>query len=1113
MSSQETLLKDIQNQMMSMGLGGIKTGNPTLDGLLSQFLGGGIAPVPGAGQSVLDAYKMRSSTKDQLALMRESFGKSMLGQHLGGVGGFNTNSMIGSMAAQTLGMSGLMDTELMQAMNGGNPVRALMGLKANMTGLTMGQQFGSPMNADNNTVLAAFRGIQSQVFKQKTITSEDIDKEYKAKTQALFKGFKQEDRDRFKDYISTVGGEEVFDYNKFGADAKSKTSEFDSKAKAFSRAALNDEAKLKELKKDSSGNEAEIKTVTESLKKNTAEFDKLQKAKSDYVKDLGEALKTTDSVADLKNTLGEKLNVQTNQQSLRGYRIQDVTKTYAMAMDLNMTSLDPSVRNSNATTEEKARLSASGYAKNAMKVLRAVSDTTGAEDSETAMSQLNSFIGNSKINLGTEEGSAEAEDLVRRFKASARTAGVGISAVMEILNTVKGLSAQHPELRYSNGTASMETTINAMSTTTALTSTMGGDWVRQNGGQAAVSQTVAENAASARAQPITKQLMGIVGLTASKGLGEEKQAEAMKALDDWANNRDGLLGKGDHDFSETTKGVMMARFAERYGISLPELSIAMDSTSSQTVGNMFADKNKQYNFTSPGEFRAGYQDFFQGVENTLSARGKSPDEVKEIVAKMKKEIASGKTLSEVLTANGAQSHSGYITEQMAADANLSLMVTTGALEETDPAYRKLKAETSGKIASTAKAETDFAKKMSHLSGPALDNIVQAWMGGAYGNSLKEVKNMFTTEKGIGRSTSIFEAIQRNAEMPTDQNFRDAMVDILGGADDAGAQQDMTDVGLVSKEEREKADTARKAWRDSDVGYEAFKKATANKDLSSLAAAYKKRDTITDEELSLFGISRDELSAAGQFLTNTGLDSEKSLSKYGRKNFAELQKDMTTREGLVNTTARAQKEMTEEALSTGMTNLKEYFYAKSDASASGETETGDVLGMLSKAGYLSLRDPSKAATLDNVDWSKGDGMLMYHQDKNDGISAELNTTLLSKSSTDIMSEKVREEDKQYLKDKGVITEKDGVVTWDEEKLTNLQDRRKAVKALAGNDYADKMSQKISDVQSITDGQLAKSEASLTAEQLKNMTTTLGTGAQGITAALKELCSYISQSLGK
>lgn len=1153
---QNTLNKSRELSGMAMG-SGIQTGNPMVDMALNMFMGNMLAPVPGAGQSILDAYKMKDRSRDYMSLMRKAVGSSTIAQHIGGPGGFNTDGLFGGALTQFAGMSGVMDNSVLQAMNGGNPVKALMGLKANMTGMTMGQAFGQVGNADNETVLAAFKGMQDQLFKTKTISKTDLRNQEAEHSAALLKGMTPAAKAAMSKFIKKSNDKESFDFDAFSKEHKETSNSFldrQQKLKGdyedYSTEIKNlQDAKSKyvdsigdeNLKKDAGENydkhsAAAVQEISNKLKQNAASFEKLEKEKADYEKSISSTLDANKSVMSFRTQHGQKINVQADPEKMRGFKIQELTKSMTMAMDLNMGELSPEIRNDKKIgVRDKAHMLGSAFAEHSVGTLSAVRDLTGVETADGAMEQLNSLLGNStKYNLATKEGGAGAEDLIRRVKAAGRNAGVGLDAIMEVINQVKEISAAHPELKYAGGDVHMETSIKALNTTSALTAAMGGSWTRTMGGQAEVSRLVVENAQEAQSAPITNELMGITGLIqGDKSLSADKKKMMMDELNKWANSEDSVFAKGNHGFNPADKADLFRKMATIHGRRSIDYYNSAYSQSSVVAGHQFHDAHKEYNFGGAANGKV-YSDVNTTIMNAVASLDGATDAdvlriTKEVADDLSSMSANGMTPEKVLSVSRKLSNgrnvtlnngdTGSLIENLIGDKN-SMLAYTLHSKMKDPKFKaqydnQLKAQ---KSYATEEARMD--KELASLRQPFFDTIIQAYMGGSFAKGKDEIMKLVSTPLHQQRASDILDALNANSANTTADSYKNVMMESLGGK--AGLSKEAVDknldlLGITDSAQRAATHAQRRFWDENNQGYSDFTAITKGNTLTSVAEAYKelkKNGKISPELLAKLNTDEKTLRSGGAFMegahiTATNQTGEEYMNK---SPMSEILKQ-ASHIGF-ESSKKSLLELKSKELSA---------YYQSEEEVGDKEQSHSQLSLLSAAGYITHKAGKTGNTWSDFDWDKGQitGYNKYLKDREEGVlldGGRLDALLVGgkdvKKAYGVEGkEALSAGERKYLSEQGVVSvDKNGVTSWDDAKLKELTYKRKGLKAASENQLFSVTGDRLDEVKKNIDTNVTKIDQGLAVEQLKDMTSSMTTAAKGITTELSRLISVFTAALG-
>lgn len=1163
---QVRLPKEGQFSQMTFG-GGLQTGNSMIDMLLNMFLGNKLAPAPGGNQSILDAYNLRERSRDYMSLMRKSFGTSMLAQHLGGPAGINTDSMIGGLAAQMLGMSGIMDNPLLQAMNGGNPIKAMMGLKANMTGMTMGQGFGHIGLADNATVESMYKGMEEQLFKKRTVTAADLAEQQSEKSASLLKSLKEDQRKRLTKYIKKdKDGKELFDFDAFSADDSQASSQFDDalakrknilddyskEAKKLDEARSDFVKQMKDISPEEAGKQfdtthtAEIEDLKKKFQKSSDAFKELQDAKSTYIKDLGDAVSTTSAVLGFRSQLGQQVNQAADPKATRGFKIQDLTRSSLIAIDLNMASLGfDQAHDKRIPVEEKAHQLSSNFTKFAIPAISAFRDLTGAETAEEAMENMNSLMGNAKMNIGTEEGGKEMESLARRVKATARTAGIGITSMLEIIRQIKELSAAHPELAYTGGDVHMETAIRAAKTTAALSATMGAGWIRQNGGQAAVSQMVTENLAEAATQPITDEIYGIVGLIAGDASLLDKSPTGkgtrrdyiLAELNKWNQNQESALGKADHGFSGADKAYMKNRVAELMGQDVSRVYNASYSASSSMSGRQFAQGKSEYDFTAAGGHGAAYDYFFRAIQQDIMSQGLdiSDDELVGIMHDVKQEFSNvGRgegLLADIYsktrtTKNGKKftvSLGDYtLSEQNAANKELVFAATLHDRLTRDPNFAAEYKNMDVESRKYAVEEARLDSEMAQLRQPIIDTVVQAYMSGQFSKGKDELLALISTPDAKARGSSMLDMLNSNSSTTTASSFKNVMLEALGGhlgLSEEDVNANLALAGITDAKELAAIHAKRRQWSENSTALNAFDKATKNNTVYSIydAAKQLKAGKLTDDQLEKLGLDRTTVEQAGQMMDIIGED---TVKRFGGYTGEEFMKAVPMRDIISHVAHLGYESTKKNVLSLTENELSGYYQGQEATSQAGRAH--DQLKLLADAGYIKRKKGNTGNTWNDFDWGKetlaGLDKLVADRERTSALDgSKLDSLLTTKGMADVKAayssaDGMSANDKEYLAKNGIVKlDKDGkIVSWDDTKLNDLATTRKGLKVASENTLVTKNIAKLDEAKSELDGKLQQADDKLL-DEMKHMTKSFDAANKEISESIRALTKVLTGAL--
>lgn len=1042
--------RDLSRFTYSPNVPGIVTGNPVIDMILSMLIGGpGVNPVPGQGQGIYDAYMQRERSRTFLKFMQQGFGQSMVMQKMGGL---NTQGSLGSILSMMAGQpDGIMDSKILRAFNGGNPVKALMGLNANMTGQTMGMAFGSNTNASEGEVKALFQAAQNQLYEQRRISTDDIAKVRGVSSKELMKKISGDPNTEkfFSEFIATgKDGTKSFDFQKF----KGKAKEYAEKVR--------------------------------------------ESADSAIIEAYDEALSRSENVSSIEKQLGRGIANRVNAKAMRGFQLDDLTKTATMAMDLGML-YDPETRfdQGASSSTKKAGVLGEKYFANAGRVLRSVADMTGAGDAQTAMGELNSMLGNSAVNLGDEKQSIEVENLMRRFKGAAKAAGVSIEAVMGILNTTKALASQHSSLQYQGGMATMETTIKSINAATAMASTMGPDWVRRNGGtlglQNSVTQTLAEN----KDEPIVKSMASWASaINQSSRLTPEQKEAALAMLSSSAKDMNTFTPAGFDRLNEKMANILGVSKTQALGIA--------ESRIGQQAGMEFLAERQRMGKDLGLEEAASTMSVTEFVnaasiaieDDGFDARWSdgSPMSKDQRIQSFMDDIGRGERLQTSAQKYGLDRSpllnewlGGETTESQRFIRNLEMNAA-----RRNPEYQRAYAVQQSLTNQYAKESARMAEKMAKLQSPFMDTLVQEFVSGNFGGGIDKISDIFMTDASRQRTTSILESVKTLSSEKTSDAFMNTFMELRGGmgVSDAQLEKNLDAAYITDPATRERIKKQRGAM--SKEGMDNLSSVSKKLTMSQILQAAKSWKGSKAEQL---GMTKKDVLAAAKFLGDTGLSDTNIIKNYGNQKFTDVLDKIPMGEALSETARIAGADLIKDIETTGDRQFEDYMAAlqerkdgESDEAHTAKQKTRqEILDALNTFGLVKDGDIDTAGAMKAIrDGGALGGMSV------DEIIAGAKANSLGNV-------------EDSLVDKGIASrDKSGNLVVDRSKLEEQAKKDAAAKLLSREkilaDGAEGVNQAMSEAEK---GKKA-AQSELQTELLKGIKEALGTSAQGIASALSE-----------
>lgn len=484
---------------MSPNLPGLSTGNPTVDMLLSMLLNNSsFAPrqAAGSGRSIYEGYLLRQRSLDFQRVMSQGLGASPALQALGGMSSTSEN-MARVLAMMTGGPTGIMNTNLVRSLNSGNMMQAYTGMHRDLTGYTLSAGFNRHGSADIGMTTRIMQGHLDAMYRRQIYTRDHVDQREQQVGQQLSSRL-----DRDKDFRKTMSrltfkdeeGNRQFDMNQF-EELRKATKDFTEDLKGWMTDAFIEEAKGT-LKKFNRG--------------------------------------------ELTKRIGQSMPAGINYQTTMGFEAQELTKAFTTSIDLGLINTRKHIAQyqlGGYSREEAEVRVARNTVENRANVMRSYSDLTGATGVDNIMAGINEFIGTSRIDIGTDDGQRYVDDLMRRVKGTARTAGVGIEAMLSIIRTVKGLSQQYSSTAEIGGLGATEIAVSSIQKSMASAKLFGMDFIRTQGGiQGWIDQGV-QTEMALRNEPIAQRMQGLLaGIHYSDAFSPEARHAAITRIQEFASD-------------------------------------------------------------------------------------------------------------------------------------------------------------------------------------------------------------------------------------------------------------------------------------------------------------------------------------------------------------------------------------------------------------------------------------------------------------------------------------------------------------------------------------------------------------------------------------------------
>ena len=494
-------------------------GNPLVNMLMSVGLGSNYMPQSPTGQSYYDSFIARSRTQNMMGLQSSAFANNMLATNMG-MQNNPFSGILGAMGASPDSMIG----KVMSPMLGGNPMASSMQIYSKMAGANVMGTFGRLGSISPGETMQVMNALGNNIYKKQSFEGPGGSKgEYNRRIQdhvlaEAEKGGKGLEYARDLGFnipadasgnITPAGRAAIkgMDFYEEGGEASRKMRD---KISARQIAAFDIESALPGLTEANKAKPAplkagEVDTEDARINREKAEA-KVAEAEKKITTLLSDKLKLSDEeITNLKTagridakkvaTHASRLTNLTPDERIfmegkaaqeagstttgfnfinsRGFKLEDFTSAFAKGSELRM------LGNQKNMSPAASMADFSKYGGGAMSAARGL---VGNKSGEELMSFMNDFAGRSNVSLGSEKGAGEMEALLRKTKATASVAGVGIKTMLEIIKATHDLAASNPQLQYMNATAHTEMALKAVGNAAISGAQMSSEEYRAAGG-------------------------------------------------------------------------------------------------------------------------------------------------------------------------------------------------------------------------------------------------------------------------------------------------------------------------------------------------------------------------------------------------------------------------------------------------------------------------------------------------------------------------------------------------------------------------------------------------------------------------------------------------------
>ncbi|NBQ67823.1 MAG: hypothetical protein EBU46_02910, partial [Nitrosomonadaceae bacterium] len=641
-------------------------------------------PQPNTTQNMVDAMTMRQRTMDFMQVRNQSFGSNLLAARYGGL---NTQSPLYQMGANFFADPDGPVARMMAPLIGGNPMKASMGLYANMTGQAM-STFGQQRNYNVDDVSRHMEGLGKFFYKPMQVTD---DTRFKNQRQIATEFEKAGLSGELNGMFGVGNRLNASQRNRFAQETNlanqavdiARISDPEEKRKAskvFLDAIDNPDFKRKFGDALAGGQDADGLAATFKVKARNALLTQL------------------DDHGKLKD--GATRPGSINYGNTRGFQLEDFTKGFQSA------ALNRLFSGKDLKAAEVA------FAPNAAGVMDAGRGVFGNRlNGGEMMDSISRLLGSSHVDMGNKGEASKLTKFLQDIKALAQTADISVDTIVGTIEEARKLAESHPALKYMGGLEVGGLSLEAIKSANVQASVLSNDFVRRKGGVAGLVQEQVGGVLHQASQPITKQLAAAQHYFSTRG-----DVRSMEMINNYANNGDrSALG--------------MARFfgqmAGRAGMSAADfLNYTREDTTAQALG---LRANPNLVNASAG---SALQTIRQMVMRSAATRGWSRGDINRTLGSFENALGVNgdpERAKALLARTGVLGMHGFnelYNENIGAITKMQM--------ERNPLYRKLMADQQLRMKDNAADNDRYSRVYGHVFGPTSGAFFNQLLNGSIG---------------------------------------------------------------------------------------------------------------------------------------------------------------------------------------------------------------------------------------------------------------------------------------------------------------------------------------------------------------------------------------------
>lgn len=564
-------------------------GNPLFNLLMKSMLGNNYNPMPVNGQSMYDAHIERQRSMHFMDLQRSSMANNMLFQKIG----FSNSSAANILGAASGSPEGMI-AKMLSPLVGGNPMAASMQMYAGLSGAGVMGNFGRYDSITAGETMQSMEELANNFYTKKSYggpggAKENIENRFVEQIME-----RATTPDGLKD-LKAAGIDKALDLSTLDKDSSGNLTDegkasLKSRAEALKKQITDQESDIgrkideasrqntmqanagldisKKFKEAMAANDNALKVAAEKKLQDYLEKEiKLDPTEINKLKDSSGKLDTSkidakfaqmkepsflNNIRDQNRQAAAAGGIYTgfDFEKTRGFKLEDITSGFTRAADLRM------LGDRKKQTPAQAMADFSKHGMGAMSAARSVfGDKSGSE----LVGKISDLVGASAVDLGSEKGANEIEDLLRKTNATARVAGVSIKTMLAIIDSTRQLAANNPALQNMNAGASTEIALKAVSTAARMGAQMSAEDYRKAGGGQGLA---------------TKEIeAGTTFAASDMGRADIALLHTVKTLKPEAYNQvEGMLKRGEITAETLTNQGKLNQLAKTLGMDPSQLS-------------------------------------------------------------------------------------------------------------------------------------------------------------------------------------------------------------------------------------------------------------------------------------------------------------------------------------------------------------------------------------------------------------------------------------------------------------------------------------------------------------------------------------------------------------